>query len=723
MERLELNLEDNTIFSDDKLIIDKRISFIFGKNGTGKSTLTSIISEQSNDYDVNIFQGFEGIVGGYGKLNAVVLGEKNNDIDQKIKELELQIENTNIKIKEIENDIEENIENKDNLYFHLSKSKKEYEDFKNKIEKFYSQSAKKIKNKTNPQISPTSYNSTKFKSEIYRARLISEDEVVKNKEVIKSDEKTAEYITNIDINLNDLLRKTNEILLDKVEEREEILEISGDHNKRMFAEKGLEIHKSGDSCAFCGNIISEERYKKLLRYFSADDVTSFKSEITGHIKALDGCIEEINQINININEFYPQYYEEVIVIKDKINNSKHSISKFLIELKKASEEKLKDIFNSSPELEIQIPDNIRGLIKSYNNKAEENNSNNIINKIEEAKELLRLHNVKIYLDEFNYDEKIINLNKLETNYESNKSLVEKKEREIKELNNEIRDIKEEILILQSETKSEELLAKKINEKLYLYVNFKLEYLKDDNFKGYYKIRSVHTNKIRNITELSTGEKNIIAFLYFTHKLNDINNPNSHLNKIVVFDDPMTSNDDTMQYLIIEELNRVIKEDIRNNDRIIILTHNNHFYLNMKYKYSLRINSYIDNNFIRLESDGYQSNIRILNNKEEDFKTNYEALWQELIFIYECAPSESMLLNPIRRIIETFTKFNGINKTKMLGNVLGAEKLFNVNSHSIDDLEAELNGRTKNDIMKMMKECFEKEESTSHFHKYWDIEIG
>lgn len=493
MRELELNLRDTQIFSNDELNINKRLSFIFGKNGTGKSTLTSIIDEQAVDYDVHIFQGFDGIVGEDDRLNAVVLGEENNEIDKQIKELELQIENKDKKIQEIKNDIYENIENKDNFYFHLSKSKKEYEDFKNQIEKFYSQSAREIKIKTNPQISSTSYNNTKFKSDIPSARLLLDDEVVKYIELIKADEKTAKYITNVDINLNDLLTKTNEILLDKVEEREEIFEISGDQNKRIFAEQGLEIHKPGDSCAFCGNTISEKRYKKLLRYFSADDVTLFKSKITSHIQDLEKYIEKINQIKININEFYPNYYEEIIVIKDNMHNSIISIDDFLNELKKASEEKLKDIFNSSQDLEIKVPNNIRGLIKSYNNKVKENNSNNIINKKEEAKQFLRLHNVKIFLDKFNYDEKIINLNKLKTNYENNQSLLEIKEREIKRLNNESSEIREEISLLQSKTRSEKLLAEKINEKLYLYVNFNLEYLKDDNVKGYYKIRSIHTN--------------------------------------------------------------------------------------------------------------------------------------------------------------------------------------------------------------------------------------
>ena len=54
---------------------------------------------------------------------------------------------------------------------------------------------------------------------------------------------------------------------------------------------------------------------------------------------------------------------------------------------------------------------------------------------------------------------------------------------------------------------------------------------------------------------------------------------------------------------------------------------------------------------------------------------------------------------------------------MLGHVSGAAKLFNVNSHSIDDLEADLNGRSKKDIIKMMRECFKAENAINHFKQY------
>ena len=91
------------------------------------------------------------------------------------------------------------------------------------------------------------------------------------------------------------------------------------------------------------------------------------------------------------------------------------------------------------------------------------------------------------------------------------------------------------------------------------------------------------------------------------------------------------------------------------------------------------------------------------------------------YLFEKLPDDkaSMLLNPIRRIIETYTKFNNIDEKIFYRSVIGAKKLFNVNSHSIDDLEAELNGRNKKDIIQLVYDCFYNNSAESHFKHHWD----
>lgn len=719
MSDILLNLKNLELFLDNELKIDKKVCFIFGKNGTGKSTLTSLFKEQISNYDVNIFNGFDGVVGENKKLNAIVLGQKNNEVDLNIRECKLEIKNIEDNILKLKEETEENEENKNNLWAKSKRAEKDYKDKDKEITNFYSDSAKKIKYMTEPQIATPKYDRENFKLEIKKSNFLSEKDINKNIEIIKLDLKEAIKLNLIiEINFSEILEKTNFLLLKKVEEKEQITEISENSEKSEFAKLGLKLHKSNDTCAFCGNNISEKRYLKLERYFSATEVKEFELEISNHTTFLNNKISEITNFIINERDFYPEYIEEISKIKNLIEDKKETIITFLENLKKALEKKLKNLFNSSDTIKInEIPKDFNNEISTFNELVDKNNKNNLFSMKNEARNLLRYNEINKLLISFNYNKHDNELTQLKGKMESFKVLLENKKDDIEKFNKEIDKIQDKIKKLEYQTKNEKILAQEINSKLELYVNFSLEHLEENESKGYYCVRSKHTNKLRNVTELSTGEKNIIAFLYFIQKLRDINNPNDNLPKLIIFDDPMSSNDDTMQYLIIEELNNLIKYGVKDEDKIIILTHNSHFYLNVKYNYNSNKNI-----FIRLESNGKNTIIKKLEYKD-DFKTNYEALWLELIFIYNNSPSASMLLNLIRRIIETFAKFNCINKSNMLSHVVGAEKLFNVNSHSIDDLEAELNGKDKQDILKMMKKCFEEEGAKDHFNMYFKIKLN
>ena len=51
-------------------------------------------------------------------------------------------------------------------------------------------------------------------------------------------------------------------------------------------------------------------------------------------------------------------------------------------------------------------------------------------------------------------------------------------------------------------------------------------------------------------------------------------------------------------------------------------------------------------------------------------------------------------------------------------MIGAKKLFDVNSHSIDDLEADLTGKTKEEVATLFYCCFQKNDCINHFMSYW-----
>ena len=86
-------------FSDSQLDGLKRKNFIYGKNGTGKSSLVDAIKEQySGEYDIKVFDGWSGIIKENDYLDAIALGEINvskqteiDKIDKKTKEIDEKI--------------------------------------------------------------------------------------------------------------------------------------------------------------------------------------------------------------------------------------------------------------------------------------------------------------------------------------------------------------------------------------------------------------------------------------------------------------------------------------------------------------------------------------------------------------------------------------------------------------------------------------------------------
>lgn len=81
-------------FKQNRLENLKSKNFIFGKNGTGKSSIVTCIEEQySEEYDVRVFQGYERIIAEQGQLNSIALGTENVALQPKIEAAEAIVSN------------------------------------------------------------------------------------------------------------------------------------------------------------------------------------------------------------------------------------------------------------------------------------------------------------------------------------------------------------------------------------------------------------------------------------------------------------------------------------------------------------------------------------------------------------------------------------------------------------------------------------------------------
>lgn len=170
-------------------------------------------------------------------------------------------------------------------------------------------------------------------------------------------------------------------------------------------------------------------------------------------------------------------------------------------------------------------------------------------------------------------------------------------------------------------------------------------------------------------KLSEGERNFIAFLYFYHLVRGSHNDDDvSKDKIVVFDDPVSSMDSSVLF-IVSTLVREMVEVCHNNadyldnqvqgnyiKQIFILTHNVYFHREITYNQTSRyhcvsfytVNKASNNSFIRLCTRQNQK----IPTEQENFnpvQNSYAALWSEYREVNTAIP----MLNVIRRILEYY----------------------------------------------------------------------
>lgn len=169
--------------------------------------------------------------------------------------------------------------------------------------------------------------------------------------------------------------------------------------------------------------------------------------------------------------------------------------------------------------------------------------------------------------------------------------------------------------------------------------------------------------------LSEGEKNFIAFLYFYHLVHGSDSAEGETKeKIVVIDDPVSSMDSGSLF-IVSTLVRQMIEICRNNadnrnptaqgnfiKQIFILTHNAYFHREVSYGY---VSKYDYASFYLIRKIGIKSTIKMFDDIDPNeptqrmninpVKNSYAALWDEYREIKSAVP----LMNVIRRILEYY----------------------------------------------------------------------
>jgi len=468
---------------------------------------------------------------------------------------------------------------------------------------------------------------------------------------------------------------------------------------------------NGDYCPFCQQKAPDNLEQQLNEYFDEtylaqikiiNDIGSAYSTQTGLIVyEMDSLLNSNNNMidNARLEELKRMLVLKINANKDKINSKiKEPGSVIVIE-------------SLNPELEI-----INELIQAARNKIALHN--------ETVKHLSR-ESAQLTSEVWRYITEEIKpvYQRYLSDYAANVKTIEGLEMRIGENEGKLKVHREEIAKLEILGTNIVHTINEINALLgkFGFTSFKLAESTDE--KGSYQI--VRLNGERVERTLSEGEKTVITFLYFYYMIKgSVERDSINTDRIVVFDDPVSSLDGDALF-IVSHLVRNIIEEVRSKKstikQIIVLTHNVNFYEEVSYKKENNIENINDETFWILRKEHDFTSIRQYDNNP--IISSYELMWREV----KENPESINLDITLRRIIENYFKsFGGISADEILNNLEEADKLtanslLSWSNSSLDDVPEVLYVPSESDrYLKVFRNIFKKTNHIEHYNKMMGI---
>lgn len=176
-------------------------------------------------------------------------------------------------------------------------------------------------------------------------------------------------------------------------------------------------------------------------------------------------------------------------------------------------------------------------------------------------------------------------------------------------------------------------------------NFRLE--KAENGSYYKVVRPGGGNAKKTLSE---GEKTFLSFLYFYHLIKGSNTSDGTLtNRVVVFDDPISSLDSDVLFIVsslIRELIGEVKNGSNNIKQMLILTHNVYFHKEVTF-------DFYGNDFGHWIVRKKQGLSCVQKYPKNPVKTSYQILWDDIR-----EGNIATIRNTMRRILENYFKVLG-----------------------------------------------------------------
>jgi len=659
----------------------KKINIIYGRNYSGKTTLsriiraleTGVISDKYENPELSVkikdsadvthanFLGHDKIIRVFNDdfikdnlkfiINPddsiqpfAILGGDNNVIEQKIRELNEILGSSK---EGQETKLYQELKNQDELSKGAGTTHKSANDTLNN----------QIRAKALDRQSGIKYQPEKFGRQNYSQRnlvdeiaivlkndfkLFREEEQKLALEVLTERKKNpTKELPNLTLSFQEHLEGTSELLSRKIGRSDKIEELVKDAVLNRWVKDGKIQHKGKRKvCAFCNNEISDERWKELDRHFDEEsdklekDIVALLSKMAREKELLQ------NATGFRKDDFYSEFHVDLELLVEEYAKSKLNYTQSLEELEKQLNKRKEDLLN---EIEFQMPKNYSNEISALRSQFEElrkksdDYSSKLATKQNEAKDSLRLNEVYNFVRDIKYEEQVSNIAALKAKEEVEKGKKQNKQKEID-------DILAQVDEKQKELKDESKGAEKVNEYLNDFFGHDFLTLKaieyNDIESGDKKYRFEIYREDKKAHHLSEGECSLIAFCYFMAKLQDVDTKTKK--PIIWIDDPISSLDSNHIFFIYTLINtQIFGED--DFEQLFISTHNLEFF-----KYLKRLpGAHNDDSknerkkkyrHLVVERVGNESTIKLMPDFLKQYVTEFNYLFSQ---IYKCSQIESV----------------------------------------------------------------------------------
>jgi wobble nucleotide-excising tRNase len=543
----------------------KRYNVIYGWNGSGKTTLSKLFSgvnlglileypdleyeissdsvtfKHGNQYPtkIRVFNK-KYVEDNIELLNAkaksiFILGAKNKEISEQIKQDEKKLEQLKIEKNKLE----------------IEKDKKE----KGKDQKFTdvakiigaTLSGSTVRNYQRPQ-AKSDFDLLKTKETLEDAKL------VEFQTILKQEEKPRIVELSYSLDLEECYKQTISLCSSVV--KSNVIKHLKDHEDiSNWVESGLKLYQlhQNKKCEFCDNSFSKERLQDLLAHFNKED-QALKEQIQKVINDLEQKKDQLNILKapekaLLYKELHTEYVSRITTFSQEKINLLLEITTLIQELNNKKNKTTEKI----------------SFVRTLNNS--------FLNSLSLLNQTIEKHNKKTENFQIQKDE--VNL-KLKKHYLS--EIFD----EIKQIDKDVKEYTTNILSIQNGTPNstgikglQELINKNkaiisSEHKACEELNKKLEiFLGRDEIKFEVAPEGGYIIKRNNKTagNLSEGEKTAISFIYFIVHLED---QNFNLKDgIIVIDDPVSSLDSNSLFQAFSFL----KNSVKDAKQVFLFTHN------------------------------------------------------------------------------------------------------------------------------------------------------